>query len=236
MTMQDFEDTQKAAFDEFFKKSQKVKSYAADYEFFKIIEMMGDISEKSILDLGCGDGRLSLRLARRAGKVVGYDISSEGVNKANVEAAEVGLSNFVAEVNSFENPDANKFDIVLCVNFLHHTPNQDVMLANIYKSLKPEGKLIVIENNPLNPLFLIYFVVLGQLRIHLTKPYLRVNRFSFRKSLLKNNFNYLTFDRYAFFPTNLYNKFKFFISINQFLNKIPIVNEFTAFYFWSARK
>jgi 23S rRNA (uracil1939-C5)-methyltransferase len=51
--------------------------------------------EETVLDLFCGDGNLSIPLARRGMKVRGYDISEPAVTRAQQRAAELGLEQAV---------------------------------------------------------------------------------------------------------------------------------------------
>ncbi len=55
---------------------------------------------KRVLDLGCGDGRLALGVARRAKEVVGIDPDAELIQNARTRAKELGLSNVRFEVGA----------------------------------------------------------------------------------------------------------------------------------------
>lgn len=51
--------------------------------FAQTIEELGDVRRKSILDVGCGSGRLTLALAEKGAEVIGIDYSLEMINLAN---------------------------------------------------------------------------------------------------------------------------------------------------------
>ena len=231
-----FEKFQEKEFDHYFSTIDINESRALQIEFKTLIEFMGDISGKRILDLGCGIGRNGIQLASYADEVVGYDLSSVAVDRANNTAQQLGITNFVACVNNFSNPAHNDFDIVLCVNMLHHADSPQHVLNTIYKVLRPGGQLIIMENNPMNPLFPFFFVMIGQLKSHLTMQYLTVNRFVLTKSLIKSGLALVNIQRYGFLPTVLYNFSLAFKKLNEFLNRIPLLNEFTAFYMIKAIK
>ena len=61
-------------FDKFFSENAlpNKNSLALDVEFNVLLKFMGDMSGKKVLDLGCGDGRIGIKLARYAREVVGY--------------------------------------------------------------------------------------------------------------------------------------------------------------------
>lgn len=199
-----------------------------ELSFFK--KIIGSTKDKTILDLGCGTGKLGLKLASNAKKVIGIDISKHSINIANKTAKHYKIKNFQGIVGDFKNQGyRNKFDAVLAVNLVHHTDDLDAILRHIKMSLKSNGKLIIFEMNPLNLLFIPFLTVIGQIRSHLTYQYLRSNVFSLRYILKRNGFTIKQYKRWCWLPTSLYNKSLYFKRINEFLNKVPLVNLFTAF-------
>jgi 2-polyprenyl-3-methyl-5-hydroxy-6-metoxy-1,4-benzoquinol methylase len=231
-----FESTQKSEFDRVFQQAYLLDNRASQIEFETLLDFMGDLAGKRVLDLGCGIGRTSMRLAPHAGEVIGYDISPVAVDKANENARRLGLGNFRAELNNFSEVQPGSFDVVLCVNMLHHTIDPRAVLASIHTALRPGGELVILENNPVNPLFPFYFVMIGQVRAHLTRQYLMVNRFTLERALREAGFEIDALKRHGFLPTMLYNYSLAFKSINEALNRIPVVNELAAFHFIRARK
>ncbi len=196
--------------------------------FFK--KIIGSTKDKTVLDLGCGTGKLGLKLASGAKKVIGIDISKHSINIANKTAKHYKIKNFQGIVGDFKNQGyRNKFDVVLAVNLIHHTDDLDDILQHIKVSLTSKGKLIIFEMNPLNLLFIPFLTAIGQIRSHLTYQYLRSNVFSLRYILGKNGFVIKQYKRWCFLPTSLYNRSLSFMKINEFLNKVPLLNLFTAF-------
>ena len=117
---------------------------------------------------------------------------------------------------------------------LHHTDDINEILRNIHDSLSNNGSLIIFENNPLNLLFLPYFISIGQLRSHLNTKYINSNIFSLKRKLYKNAFLINKIQKYAFLPTLLYNYSYSFKHINDVLNGIPFVKAFSAFHLIDA--
>lgn len=98
-----------------------------------------------ILDLGCGNGRLANIFIDSQVEYLGIDNSAE-----LIKIAKQRLSN--KSWVKFEIGDAinlhfnNQFDLVLMIAVLHHVPTKELrlkILKNIYKALKPGGKLII---------------------------------------------------------------------------------------------
>ena len=93
--------------------------------------------DEAILDLGCGDGQLTERLAASGACVVGVDISPEMVEAARgrgIEAVEA-----CAESLPFAD---RSFDAVFSNAVLHWIRDQDAMMAEVRRVLKPGGRFV----------------------------------------------------------------------------------------------
>ena len=99
-----------------------------------------------VLDVACGSGGPSLRLAQRTRcQVVGVDIHEQGIANATAEAERTGL----APRARFEQHDANDplpfpdatFDAVICVDAINHLADRESILREWTRVLKPGGRL-----------------------------------------------------------------------------------------------
>jgi SAM-dependent methyltransferase len=90
-----------------------------------------------ILDLGCGDGQLTARIAAAGAQVVGLDASAEMLAVARARGLDVQLGN--AEALPFD----HEFDAVFSNAALHWVRDQDAMLAGVHRALKPGGRFVV---------------------------------------------------------------------------------------------
>jgi trans-aconitate 2-methyltransferase len=98
-----------------------------------------------ILDVGCGDGRITAEIAARVpdGSVLGIDPSREMIAFASSHfhpPAHANLSFEVADVRQL--PYRDEFDLVVSFNALHWVLQQDVALSSIRASLKPGGQFL----------------------------------------------------------------------------------------------
>jgi ubiquinone/menaquinone biosynthesis C-methylase UbiE len=105
----------------------------------------------SVLDVGCGTGEIALRAKMRAGKagqVFGIDPAPEMVTVARNKAARKGLEiDFrVGVIESLPFPDAS-IDVVTSSLMMHHLPDDLKVrgLAEIYRVLKPSGRLLIAD-------------------------------------------------------------------------------------------
>ncbi len=95
-----------------------------------------------ILDVGCGDGKISVAIAERVprGAVLGVDPSHDMIAFACSRYAPGTHGNLRFEVGDVRQlPYRNQFDLVVSFNALHWVPEQDAALRSIRAALKPGG-------------------------------------------------------------------------------------------------
>ncbi len=105
---------------------------------------------QTICDFGCGNGFHSLQLAKRVGPtgaVHAIDIQPEMLEMLRERAGPRGLENIKPILASAEEsglaPAA--FDMVLMVDVYHELASPSETLAAVHKSLKPDGRLVLVE-------------------------------------------------------------------------------------------
>lgn len=100
-----------------------------------------------VLEIGCGSGGYALHLARKVGyRIRGIDLNGPGVRNANQLAEDRGL----ASRARFEQCDAEQplpfggasFDAVFANDVLCHLPGRSRVLAEIFRVLRPGGRLL----------------------------------------------------------------------------------------------
>jgi ubiquinone/menaquinone biosynthesis C-methylase UbiE len=102
-----------------------------------------------VLEVGCGPGHLSLRLARQHGlQVTGLDLDPAMIARARANAARRGdgqarrPSFLVGDVAALAFPDRS-FDLVVSTLSMHHWADPAAGLAKIGRGLRPGSRVLV---------------------------------------------------------------------------------------------
>ena len=102
-----------------------------------IHKKLGDISGKSLLDVGCGLGEASTYFALNGADVTATDLSS-GMLKAASQLAELTACVETHKASAEGLDSQSLFDIVYTGNLLHHVDIENTLLQ-MKKVLKPGG-------------------------------------------------------------------------------------------------
>ena len=137
-----------------FKPLHEINPLRLDY-----INERSALTEKRILDVGCGGGILSEGLALRGADVTGIDLAEANLVTARQHAEETKLNisyqNVAVEDLAAEHPGS--FDIVTCLEMLEHVPDPASVIQACATLVKPGGHIFfsTINRNPKSYLFAI---------------------------------------------------------------------------------
>lgn len=110
-----------------------------------------------VLDIGCGDGRITAEIARRleSGSVLGIDPSTHMIDFAKAHFAEPAYPNLAFALgDATALPYRGEFDVVVSFNALHWVLDQRAALRGIRAALAPTGRafLELVPRGPRKPL------------------------------------------------------------------------------------
>ncbi len=110
----------------------------------------GDITAgKKILEIGCGTGEFTKRIAQTGADVTAVDISPDLLEIARETIPNVNVSFHVQNVEKLDFEDGS-FDVVIGSSILHHL-NLKPALKEICRVLKSKGGVVFTEPNMINP-------------------------------------------------------------------------------------
>lgn len=115
---------------------------------FKSLEN-ANLSGKNCLDMGCRDGEITAFLAQTAKQVIGLDVSNWMIKFANDHYAKSHFNlTFIQGDTSTQFPQ--KFDFILCANYLHWLKSPEEGLKSLYHNLNNEGEALIIAPEKTN--------------------------------------------------------------------------------------
>ena len=111
-------------------------------------ELVGDVSGKRILDVGCGTGRHSLRLARRGAHVSAIDFSTGMLDKARVQPGAEHINFIQHDLHTPFPFDDQSFDLVVCALVLDHIHKLAPFFAQLRRVCAPNGRIVCTVMHP----------------------------------------------------------------------------------------
>ena len=120
------------------------------YRLSVIEPLLGD-GNGTLLDIGCGSGIHLLELAGRYRQAIGIDLSPAMIEVARKLSQQHSVaSKITLAVDSAEHLSTiadGQIDTVLCVGALEHIPDQTAVCAQVWRVLKPGGRLVCLTPN-----------------------------------------------------------------------------------------
>ena len=115
-----------------------------------MLKFIGDVEDKRILDLGCGEGGYSRELCKRGASVVSVDCSSKAIDYAMALAKKekLNIEHYIRNSNDLFEIEAEQFDIVLCSMMLMDCEDFEGTLREAYRVLKKGGQLFASVLHP----------------------------------------------------------------------------------------
>ncbi len=113
----------------------------------RLVKALGDCSSDAVLDLACGPGIVAEAIAPRVRHVIGIDATPAMIQLSQERFKKAGLRNGrfklgLAEELPFR---AGRFDQVITRLSFHHFADVPLVLGEIHRVLKPEGRLVVAD-------------------------------------------------------------------------------------------
>ena len=139
-------------FDGFYREERRGFLQQAAHEVFRkpglvrrfqaTVDILGDVKDKTILDVGCGSGIYSIYFARQGARVTGLDFSSSMLALARKNAAEEGCAVDLEAGNFLEYKEDRRFDHLLFIGVFDYVRQGDLP-AYFMKAVRIASEKIV---------------------------------------------------------------------------------------------
>lgn len=139
---------------DYYQASSKIKTSIAHYGPFspdeRELNLLGNVRNKKILELGCGGGQCSIAFAKKGAKCTAIDFSENQLKFADKLAkdAEVKINFIKSDIQKFKFKKNEKFDIVFSSFALQFIPNLELCFKSINKILKTGGLFVFSLDHP----------------------------------------------------------------------------------------
>ena len=182
----------------------------------------------SVLELGCGTGYFTRELVRSGAEIVAIDVSPELLEIASANCSVPNVRYEIQNAHELSYPEG-VFDCVVGSSVLHHLEIQEA-LREMYRVLKPGGRISFTEPNMLNP----------QIAIQKNVPWVKRKlgdspdetaffRWPLRRLLEETGYRDVRIDPFDFLhpktPVPLVNRLD---ALGRFFENVPVMSEFAG--------
>ncbi len=127
---------------EYFKEIDRLRYHSYPYSYSYLLKVAGfdKYRGKRVLEIGCGVGTDLSQFAKNGALVTGVDLTESAIKlaKRRFKAMRLKGTLRVADAERLPFP-SNSFDLVYSFGVLHHTPNTQKAMNEVYRVLKPGG-------------------------------------------------------------------------------------------------
>jgi SAM-dependent methyltransferase len=121
-------------------------AYNALYDRPAVLELVGDVSGKRVLDVGCGPGLYAAELVSRGASLMGLDGSPRMVELARDRVPEAEFR--VQDLSEPLDLPESSFDVAVMALVIHHLDDRTSLLREVHRVLRPDGYLVVSTHHP----------------------------------------------------------------------------------------
>lgn len=113
----------------------------------EVIRFLGDLKNKSIIDIGAGTGYFEFKMKEPSAKIIAADVDDRFIKYINDRITKEKSSNITARKAEYEKPPVSEkeADIVFMVDVYHHIENRKDYFSMVKKGLKPNGEMVIVD-------------------------------------------------------------------------------------------
>ena len=113
----------------------------------KVLDYLGDLQGKTVMDIGAGSGYFSVKLTTRGANVIAADVDDEFQSYLKQRIEKDSIENITLRKLAYDSPglDTAEVDMVLIVNTYHHIEDRVNYFKKLKAGLKEGGELVVVD-------------------------------------------------------------------------------------------
>lgn len=195
----------------------------------EILRFIRYIEGERVLEIGCGMGRYTIILAKQGVRVTGVDLSPvllERLRDYNTSDYDIPL--IPGNVENLPIEFRSKFDIVLGFFTLHHIFNLEKAFSGIKACLKPGGRIIFLEPNPLCLLYYLQIAMTPGMTWKGEKGMLNIRPKNIANLMGEVGFIGFEYKRFGFLPPVLFNR-SWGTAVESVIERIPLIESYKPF-------
>jgi ubiquinone/menaquinone biosynthesis C-methylase UbiE len=129
---------------QYFAAYDRLREANESLEFSHALHEYRQFKGQTVLDVGCGNGYVLGKYAAEGARAFGVDLTGAGIALCRRRFALQGLSGQFTVGNAEALPFPDEFfDCACSMGVLHHTPAPQAAVDELYRVLKPGGRLII---------------------------------------------------------------------------------------------
>jgi SAM-dependent methyltransferase len=187
------------------------------------------VEGERVLDVGCGMGRYTFPLAERGLRVEGLDLSQTLLDRLdgfNAGRYEIPLHR--ADVIDLADALHGQFDAVVGFFTLHHLHDLRVSYAAMARLVRPGGRVVFLEPNPLNVLYYVQIVVAPGMTWQGDKGILKMRPHTVFAAMEAAGLSSRSITRFGLFPPFITNR-SWGSGLERALERVPVWRSLLAF-------
>jgi SAM-dependent methyltransferase len=200
----------------------------------RLVAFAGLAAGERVLDVGCGMGRYTFALADRGLAVEGLDLSEALLERLReFDAGRYRIPLHCADV--LDPPDElhERFDAVVGFFTLHHLHDLTGCLCAMRSLLRPKGRVVFLEPNPLNALYYIQMLVVPGMSWRGDRGILSMREGNVFHAMEAAGLAHPAVERFGFFPPVVVNR-SFGPRLEDALERVRLWRSFLPFQLFRA--
>lgn len=115
-----------------------------------VFRLIGNVRNKHVLDLSCGEGSHARILAKKGAKVVGVDFSKKMIDLARQKekSEKLGITYHLSDATDLKDFEKERFDLVTCLMALMDIERYEHAISEVARVLKKNGRFVFSITHP----------------------------------------------------------------------------------------